>query len=138
MLSVTRIFLNDEFGPFGSIQSCALLTSEAELHLSVRPARKVGDPVQGHTDGHGDRSEDVHGCLQLSTLHSPWRVAKGVRRLEALLRWNWMRLGREPRHGAAPVRRGRPCLTRQIEPPNSFLSHAHSEKHTGMEGRLRQ
>lgn len=33
-----------------------LPTSEAERHLSVRPAWKVGDPQQRHADGHGDRT----------------------------------------------------------------------------------
>lgn len=104
MLSVTPIFLYDASRSFHSIRSCVLLTSEAELHLSVRPAWKVGDPVQSHTDGHGDRSQDVHECLQLSALHSArltsWRLPKGVRGLRPLLRWKWMRAGRETRHGA--------------------------------------
>lgn len=30
------------------------LTSESELHLPVGSARQVGDPSQGHADGHGD------------------------------------------------------------------------------------
>lgn len=57
------------------------LTSEAELHLPVRPAWKVGDPQQSHADGHGDRPEDVHvlPSAVYATLHEPAVMALGQR-----------------------------------------------------------